>query len=455
MKKKLLFFILLALGLQGFSQSSFIQAIDDYRVSYTRGIFPVNEGLIVPGIGFNTAGIAFVRKIDQSGLTEWEWKTSAYGTSIYFGTADEEGNTYLCKYGSISGLVLIQLSPEGDSLWQKALPAIEPYGLKKTHDNNLLLYGKTNSGINLAKMNYYGEIIWSEQINQVISGGQFTGLSHFEMADGKIVTVSQTREVYMNNTSFHFHLFNSGGDSLSLFTYPSLGPNQVIWSAIGLNDNEIMVAGKYSGQYYVDQRFIARINIVSQEIIWQKPILEDVLNAKLLFAGVEDGKVMVSGTIQYSVNSPQKALFMGLTFDGEPLFKRSYGNNVKQEINYACLAEDGGIAAAGFTFLNDSTRAYFIKTDHEGNVNTLGIPKNESQLDLNCYPNPASDFLCINSPAGIRSVELFDMTGHSIQTINYQGDKRINLSLKGVNSGLLTIRVVHDLGISIAKVLVQ
>jgi hypothetical protein len=146
---------------------------------------------------------------------------------------------------------------------------------------------------------------------------------------------------------------------------------------------------------------------------------------------------------------------MGLTFDGEPLFKRSYGNNVKQEINYACLAEDGGIAAAGFTFLNDSTRAYFIKTDHEGNVNTLGIPKNESQLDLNCYPNPASDFLCINSPAGIRSVELFDMTGHSIQTINYQGDKRINLSLKGVNSGLLTIRVVHDLGISIAKVLVQ
>lgn len=242
---------------------------------------------------------------------------------------------------------------------------------------------------------------------------------------------------------------------MAQFPCPVLGPLEEIWSAAGLNDDEIVIAGKYSGAYNVAQRFIAGINLVTQEIIWQKPLLEDALDAKLLIAGVTDDKVMVSGTVQYSFNTPLQALFMGFTSDGEPLFERSYGTNFIQEIRYACLADDGGIAAAGITCLNDSTRGYLIKTDPEGNVNLLNIHEKENKSAVSCYPNPASGFLHINAASGIRSVELIDLFGRRIRHSGGQGSNRFILPLDGIRSGLLTVRVTLDSGITATKVLIR
>ncbi|MBL7905893.1 MAG: T9SS type A sorting domain-containing protein [Bacteroidales bacterium] len=348
---------------------------------------------------------------------------------------------------------MLKLSPAGDSLWQRPLPGKSPDHITCTNDNHFLLLSQVANGIILSKTDLEGYVLWTRQISHIDLDDEMTGLTHFEMSDDTILVVSQTSQPLYYDYLTRFQLFNADGDSLHEFTLPSFGSRQKVLSVYRLNNAEVLVSGIYSGELHENQSFLANVNVANGAVVWQKPVLEDLIFSRLMIAGVSNDKVLISGGVQFSVNAPKQALSMGITFDGDILFYRGYGENVIHEVAGVCLASDGGIVAAGSTYYNNNTKGFLMKTDRDGFVNVLGAGSGPGLTPVSCYPNPADDRLCIEAAAGIRMVELFDATGRLAGRFSFKGEMKVTLSLQDIRPGLLTVKVLHDQRISLKKII--
>jgi len=455
MIRPVLILVFIAFAYTGIAQNSFIQTVEDFSLSSLYGVFSADDNFVTYGIYIDSTGSRMARKTDSSGNTLWTWKALDYTMNIYCGAADGDGNIYLCRYRSSLGPRLLKLSPEGDSIWQKPLPGNQPISISRTHDDLFLLLSHAGNGLIFSKTDLSGDVIWSKQISNIDLDDERNGLTHFEMSDSAILIITQSSEPLFGDYITYFQLFSQAGDSLSEFSFPVYGPQQIVYSAFRLNDHEVALTGKYQGEYNVDQRFVSRINVLSGEVVWYKTVLQDILNARLLIAGVSENRIMISGNIQNTVNMPLQALSMGMTLDGDVLFYRGYGVNILQDISSVCLAADGGIVAAGHTYSGDKMKGFIMKTDHNGMVNVLGTGSVTSRIILNCYPNPVVDRLCIETSAGIRLIELFDAKGRKTGQTECYGNKKIMLPMNAQRPGLLLVRVVHDQGVDCIKVMVR
>ena len=447
--------VLLAFAFAGEAQDSFIQTITDFNISRYNGVFPSNDDLITFGIFLDTTGSTMVRKTSITGETQWTWKAGRYTLGISCGVADRDGNLYLCRYRNDSESVMLKLSPAGDSLWQRPLPGKTPDHISYTHDNHFLLLSQVANGITLSKTDLEGNVLWTRQISHIDLDDEMTGLTHIEMSDETILAVSQSTDPLYNDYLTRFQLFSANGDSLHEFAFTSFNPPQKVLSVCRINSTDVLITGICTGELYEDQSFIARVNVSSGAVVWQKTLLEDLLNSRLLIAGASDDKALLSGVVQFTVNVPQQALSMGINFDGDILFYRGYGENVIHEVAGVCLASDGGIVAAGSTYYNSNVKGFMMKTDRDGFVNVLGFVTEPGLLPLSCYPNPAEDLLCIEAVAGIRMVELFDATGRLVGRFGFNGEVNVTVPLQDLRPGLLTVKVLHDLGTSLKKIIAK
>jgi len=82
-------------------------------------------------------------------------------------------------------------------------------------------------------------------------------------------------------------------------------------------------------------------------------------------------------------------------------------------------------------------------------VNVLGLPGNTnpssvetpevSKVDLTISPNPANDFVVLNSKAGLNAINLFDITGKSVLSLQANGQNRIVIDRNNLPSGFYLI----------------
>jgi hypothetical protein len=82
-------------------------------------------------------------------------------------------------------------------------------------------------------------------------------------------------------------------------------------------------------------------------------------------------------------------------------------------------------------------------------VNVLGLPGNTNpssvdapeaeSFDLTIAPNPANEFVVLKSKAGLKTVQLFDITGKSVLTVQANNQNRVVIDRNNLPSGFYLI----------------
>lgn len=122
------------------------------------------------------------------------------------------------------------------------------------------------------------------------------------------------------------------------------------------------------------------------------------------------------------------------------------------------------------------TAVYQSETDQcESNISNEAcvvcgtfVPEEKSQIELNVYPNPASEVLFIESPEKIESMSIFDCRGITIEQLSNRTVEQTNrrtdeqardhilkIPLNGLAPGLYLVRVETFGGVSAGKVVVK
>jgi len=91
------------------------------------------------------------------------------------------------------------------------------------------------------------------------------------------------------------------------------------------------------------------------------------------------------------------------------------------------------------------TYNYGTWTDYTANITSLSTQEVEKKAIAKLYPNPASDFLNLESKEDIRSVEILDLSGKQIESFIVNA-KFTQIQLSKLTAGTYTLRINTALG---------
>jgi beta-glucanase (GH16 family) len=128
---------------------------------------------------------------------------------------------------------------------------------------------------------------------------------------------------------------------------------------------------------------------------------------------------------------------------------------VRTIMNMAVLV--GNPPTANTPFPSD-IKVDYVRVYEDARVTSVqSIAQQDARLNL--YPNPARHFVTVNmtdlKAGDIKEVELFDMTGGLIFSIQDPSDKLVDLPLIGLAQGMYLIKVTADIGITTTTFLKQ
>lgn len=145
---------------------------------------------------------------------------------------------------------------------------------------------------------------------------------------------------------------------------------------------------------------------------------------------ISTGSAQNNSGSSYSTND-------GLTWTG-------IDNNVQHTI---CRFRNNSIGFSGGFSQNATTGGIFKYT---GNV--LSLPKS-SALSFSVYPNPATNSLSVSHEnAMISNIQLVDVNGRVVKSVDFEGVSEAQLSIGDLNSGIYIVNITSPEGVSTKKI---
>jgi hypothetical protein len=94
-----------------------------------------------------------------------------------------------------------------------------------------------------------------------------------------------------------------------------------------------------------------------------------------------------------------------------------------------------------------NTPAYFCFDNFYKKINTSGIRTSEVISDnISVYPNPATDYIHVNSNSIVRTAYIYDLNGKVADCINDINTKAFNVDVNSYNSGVYIVKCVDNRG---------
>jgi len=78
----------------------------------------------------------------------------------------------------------------------------------------------------------------------------------------------------------------------------------------------------------------------------------------------------------------------------------------------------------------------------------------EAYADIEFFPNPASDFITINSSKEIEEIELFDFTGKRLRKLSIK-NKSAQVNVSDINSGVYLLKLTTSKGITYHRIIIE
>lgn len=138
----------------------------------------------------------------------------------------------------------------------------------------------------------------------------------------------------------------------------------------------------------------------------------------------------------------------------------SYGSSYSLDFGATWTPIDTGVQYISVEFLNEqtgwaggfstnATTSGVFKWDYQTNVQSV-----QQMVNISVYPNPASEFVTVESSEKINSIEVINQLGQRMMNQNVNSLKS-NLSLNRFGKGIYLLKVNTDKGSNIYKVIVK
>lgn len=174
----------------------------------------------------------------------------------------------------------------------------------------------------------------------------------------------------------------------------------------------------FQGVSNVDDQFVVRLD-------FDKTGLFKILN---IVSGVQD---LISIPSAWLPNIWYRVKVVGTATD-----VRYYLNNIL--IYTGTAASSMNIDQLRFVHNNASGAAYIDHIKVNSELMVLGIKDSKAAVkEVSVYPNPATDFIQINSLSTVKSIEIYDETGKLIKT-ETNGNR---IDVKGLPSGVYMVNI--------------
>jgi hypothetical protein len=473
-----------------FSQESIVfdkQYLFDGRNNYIKDFKQTPDGGFICGglIAFEMFDSRFLLfKTDSLGEVEWYkyqdsvsvnsdlWAVDITKTGNYVGFGITQENPDWHQSGAI-----VMFDETGDTLWSKqyAFASPDDSNVKSkvtfsdglyTKDNELVAAGCINEderGTNplVVKTNLDGDTIWTWRLydtNNII-----TLRAIAETNDGHFVAVGIAEDsVFINTREYSRRRgiivkLNSEGELQLFYEWTDLPDCGFECFTIDNFGNYLI--GGFNYKHWPDVEDSEYYGLVIKtdtlgNTIWKKNVSYAVDISCLDIDCNSQNEIICLNLIEppYSENWKMDAILEKYSSQGELVWSKIIGEQTVINWPYAVTTTYGdGIAFCGLYSPNsDPSTSWIVKTDSAGNGNyntgwINAIYDNQLANEVIMYPNPANDFVTINTNTLGESVEvsIYDTYGQLIQKINFT-DQNIIVPVRHLQDGLYIIKIENN-----------
>ncbi len=381
------------------------------------------------------------------------------GAYLIAGDTRAQGNDY-------SDMWLLKIDSQGDTLWSRTYGGSEgetANAVIQSNDGGFLLAGVTTSfsiywndqDAWLVKTDSLGFIEWTRNYG---GPGTDAATSVIQTTDGGYTFAGHTGSFGLSEDYPDHWLvkIDSQGDTLWTHTYGGDRIDEAL-AAIQTSDNGYLLAGwstSFTGAYY--DAWVVKTDS-SGNTIWTNSyggsrkekiysITESADNC-YLFAGF---------TSSFGAGNHDFWLVKTDT-QGDTLWTRTYGGSEYDAASCVIQTQDAGIVLVGdtYSFSSSSTGSdlWLVKTDADGNLNTVGISENKESITpesfwLEVFPNPfnSQTNICyeVPNPTDI-IISIYDLSGRQIDskslTAEWSGKHSYYWNASNVNTGVYIVRL--------------
>mgnify|MGYP003631040605 CR=1 FL=1 len=163
--------------------------------------------------------------------------------------------------------------------------------------------------------------------------------------------------------------------------------------------------------------------------------------------------------VRYNIDTATTTLWVNPTFTGTAMTADAPTASIVGSSGGGQVSEVGGFFIRMDSNSNtpttviDEIRVGLTWTDVVSNTATLSISENELQAAISLYPNPAKDYISINTKNNleISNVEIYSLLGQKVKSQRVSEDNRVDVS--SLSKGMYLMKISAD-GNSITKKIV-
>lgn len=254
---------------------------------------------------------------------------------------------------------------------------------------------------------------------------------------------------------------NKNFDTL-VFNYISI-PLYYTYGSLIKNDSSIIVAGVQLFLNYILTLCLVNENgQVIDSLFFQKSNTMKEMPAFSQCLSKFENTIFLGATSNYDHLEPYYSQFdswfhlIKLDTTLNVLWEKWYGGDAYYFLNSVLATTDGGCLMVGTKYSHGSPSlirySHFIKVDANGNVQwtqDIEIP----ELSYKVYPNPTqSGFNIENNELNIQSIELYDISGRYLKSIQDCNNSTISIDLTPFSNGIYFAKIKSTKGVRTEKV---
>jgi aldose sugar dehydrogenase len=277
---------------------------------------------------------------------------------------------------------------------------------------------------------------------------------------GKVLRLKTDGSFPSDNPFSNSYVYSFGHRNVQgMFLHPN---GKVYLSEHGASTDDefqILLAGRNYGWPNVEgfcdlpgeQTFCTANNVVEPLVAWTPTIAPSdmVYYSNPAFPEFNDAILM-------TVLKDKKVIALKLNATGDQFISQThYLTNTFQRLRDICIGNNKEIylATNGASWSNTNPNTHLI-VRLTPPVPTTGYEENKKG-QLNIYPNPASNFISIESDIALKTITLYDMSGNAIMEF-YPSNNSIKCSTENLANGIYLLKTVsQDNAVKHSKIIIQ
>jgi hypothetical protein len=154
------------------------------------------------------------------------------------------------------------------------------------------------------------------------------------------------------------------------------------------------------------------------------------------------------GTISNFMMTPtdENAMVYGIELS---LYHGDYSYKFFRVIDGAASWDNGEDIPEDRVCTIDTAQTEIVISDVWSDINA-GIFNEANIFNYSMYPNPANDFITVANTADVSKVDIYDVTGKMVMTVNVASEN-VTLNVADLNSGMYIINVTNEKGVQTSK----